>query len=246
MQRKSKIWYSFSGVKPEEYQVGFYKTKNLDWAQSLEYNFEIIRDEMLQYIENDNDRIKPYFNSRLVTEKSIWRTSAFLFWNLNFRKNQKSCPQTMKILRSIPNLVSASISILESGSTINPHRGDTNGIMRGHLPILVPKEINNIGFKVNEEEVVWEQGKLLLFNDAAYHSAWNLSSSSRIVMIIDIIRPEFASHAYHICSTILSSLIYQNISLKVKALKQLPQLIKNLFIKGFALLIYPLLRIQNI
>jgi len=245
MKLKSDVWYSFSGLKPDTDQVGFYNTDEYDWTEYIEQKYHIIKDELLRYIHSKEDEIKPYFNKNLVSERSIWRTSAFLFWKWNFRKNQASCPQTMKILERIPNLVSSSISILEPGSEIKPHRGDTNGIMRGHFPLVVPNDLNNLGFKVKEETVVWKEGKLILFNDAAYHSAWNKSDSNRIIMIIDVIRPEFASKSYRISSTILSSLLYQNISIKNKAMKQLPQSLRSFLIKSVAIFINLILRVQN-
>lgn len=245
MKVKPQIWYSFSGQKAEENQVGFYDTDAFDWVKHLEGNFSSIKEELLNYIDLEKEKIKPYFNKNLVTKKSIWRTSAFLFWNLNFKKNQKFCPHTMSILKSIPHLISASVSILEPDSEIKPHRGDTNGIMRGHFPLVVPNEKNELGFKVGEETIVWEEGKLVLFNDAEYHSAWNRAATDRIVIIIDVVRPEFASYTYRISSTILSSLIYQNLTMKVGMIKKLPQLLKNILIKTFALFINPILRFQN-
>ncbi|MDF1699025.1 MAG: aspartyl/asparaginyl beta-hydroxylase domain-containing protein [Saprospiraceae bacterium] len=246
MKAKPHIWYSFSGEKAEKNQIGFYNTGEFDWVKDLESNYLIIREELLNYVEQEKDQIKPYFNKNLVAKKSVWRTSAFLFWKWNFRKNQKICPKTMKIIKQIPNLISASISILEPESEIKPHRGDTNGIIRGHLPLIVPNETELLGFQVNDEIKIWEEGKLLLFNDAAYHSAWNRAQSDRIVMIIDVVRPEFIPKTYRISSTILSSLVFQSIVLKISIIRKLPQVMKNAVIRLIAIFINPLLRIQNI
>lgn len=246
MKVNPQVWYSFSGVKADENQVGFYTTEDFDWVKTLESNYLIIKEELLNFIAKENNQIKPYFNKNLVTKKSMWRTSAFLFWKWNFKNNQNKCPKTMNILSQIPNLISAYLSILEPGSEINPHRGDTNGIMRGHLPLVVPKEIESLGFRVNDEVKIWEEGKLLLFNDAAYHSAWNLGKSDRIVVIVDVVRPEFVSQTYRISSTILSSLVFQNLVIKIELLKMLPQLMKKTVIKLIAIAINPLLRLQNI
>lgn len=246
MKIKPRIWYSFSGRKPEGNQIGFYDTKAFSWVSDLEDNYQTVRNELLEYVAQEKEKIKPYFNSNLVTKKSIWRTSAFLFWKWNFRKNQEACPKTMELLQKIPNLISASVSILEPGSEIKPHRGDTNGIMRGHLPLKVPTDNTSLGFKVNEEVIVWEEGKLVLFNDAAYHSAWNLADTDRIVMIIDVVRPEFSSQSFRISSRILSSLIFQNLTLKFGVLKRIPQVMKNFLIKFNAIFINLLLRLQNI
>jgi len=246
MARKDQIWYSFLGKRPEENQIGFYNTNKFAWVKTIESSASEIKEEIIRYVDEDSKRMIPYFNKDLVSKTSVWKTSAFRFWNWNFKKNQKSCPKTMQVLEQIPNLISASVSILEPNSEIHPHRGDTNAIMRGHLPILVPEEKTSLGFKVGDDQVVWEEGKLLLFNDAAYHNAWNLSSSQRIVLIIDVIRPEFVSRKYNICSNVLGSLIFQNLALKFNLICKFQQWQKNTFIKLISTVLNPILRVQNI
>lgn len=246
MKVNEQIWYSYLGKRPNENQIGFYDSSQFQWIKRLEENFSVIKEEILEYVEEDEGRLIPYFNIELISKSTVWKTSAFTFWKWNFKKNQASCVKTIEILEQIPNLVSAFVSILEPDSEIKRHRGDTNGIMRGHLPILIPDDVSSLGLKVNEDIKIWKEGELLLFNDAAYHNAWNLSNSRRIVLIIDIVRPEYATKKYQICSTVLSSLIYQNVVLKLELLRRCPQRVKNLAIKVLALPINVFLRIQNL
>lgn len=223
MSNKPKEWYSFLGTPAPEDYIGFYDTSNMGWVSLLENDFEIIRSEILDFIEQN--KINPYFNTSLVTNTNSWKTKAFFFWTWNVKKNMKQCPKTMKTLQSIPNIVSASISILESDITIKPHRGDTNAIMRGHFPLIVPHELPVCGFQVNEESRSWEEGKLLLFNDSAKHSAWNHSQERRIVLIIDVMREEFAHKKLRISSNVLTGLTMQAILQKIAFLKKLPRVL---------------------
>ena len=238
-----KIWYSFLSTPPEEDHISYYDSKCFDWVKIVEDNWGVIAGEVLAFLEKN--KIKPYFNESLVTNKKSWKTSAFFFWNWIFLKNSKQCPQTIRILKNIPGIVSASISILESDITIKPHRGDTNTIIRGHLPIKIPHELPICGFQVNDEQRSWVEGKILLFNDSAKHSAWNHSNKRRVVLIIDIMRPEFKKRKYSISSMVLSGLIIQVIVQKVPFVKFFSKKILYMILKFNAYILFLLLKTQN-
>ena len=120
-----------------------------------------------------------------------------------------SCPVTINILNNIPGLISASVSILEPGARINPHYGDTDAIIRCHLGLKIPAGLPSCGFRVGYEDRSWEQGKLLMFNDAAYHKAWNETDQTRIVLLFDIIRIQHEKQKKWICSKVRGSILYQ-------------------------------------
>jgi aspartyl/asparaginyl beta-hydroxylase (cupin superfamily) len=107
---------------------------------------------------------------------------------------------------------------MEAHSEIKPHYGETDAVYRCHLPLVVPASLPVTGFQVGYEQRSWEEGKLLAFNDAAYHKGWNTSDKERIVLIFDVIRPELLPRAKRICAT-----AHANIELH-KKLSQHPQL----------------------
>ena len=245
MSSNPKIWYSFQEGKSEDSDVGFYNKKDFKWVEPLESNYKVIKQEVSNYISTKEDRIKPYFNKRLVEKENSWLASGFLIWGWKVKKNIQECPQIESIINSIPNAVSASISILEPGAEIKPHRGDTNAIFRAHLGLEVPYGLPDCGLRVVQTDVSWEEGRVLVFNDAAWHKAWNKTDKRRYVLLVDIIRPEFERKKYWICSKVLGRLIMQSVFQKIRVLKHLPKIGRVFLLYSIILFMNPILRIKN-
>ncbi len=203
-----KIWYSFSdrgnynGNEPY-----FFETEEFPWVKLLEENYSVIKKELENLIEKE--KFHAYFNSSIVNKKFSWKTISFMWWNLHFYMNQKKCPETTKLLKQIPHLVSASFNLLESGANILPHCGDTNSIYRCHLGLIIPGKLPECGFKVGSELRNWEEGKILVFCDAHNHTAWNITKEPRYILLFDVIMPKYASKKNLICANVLASLFLQ-------------------------------------
>jgi aspartyl/asparaginyl beta-hydroxylase (cupin superfamily) len=246
MSSKSKIWYSFYKGQSEDDHIGYYDNADFPWVQLLEDNYEVIKEEIKNYIHNNEQDIKPYFNNSLVTKAKSWRTFAFFFWTWKVRKNMKQCPETIKILQKIPHIVSASVSIMEPGVQIKPHRGDTNAVVRSHLALEVPATLPDCGFEVNGDEISWDEGKVFVFNDAARHTAWNHSDKRRYVLLMDVMRPEFVHKRYTVCSMVLGGLVMQSIFQNLPFLKFLPRFGKAIILLFHAMLINLTLRCRTV
>ncbi len=245
MAKKSKIWYSFMGGQSEDDHIGFYDNSNFSWISLLEDNYPVIKNEVETYINKYETEIKPYFNKNLVTKEKSWRTFAFFFWCWKVKKNIKECPETFKVLQQAPNIVSASISILEPGVQIKPHRGDTNAIVRAHLALVAPVQLPDCGFEVNEQQKSWQEGKIFVFNDAAKHTAWNHSNKRRYVLLIDVMRPEYVTKKYTVSSMVLGGLVMQSIFQKIPFLRYLPKFLKAITLLIHAGVINLVLRFRN-
>ncbi len=222
-------YYSFLHSKrlPESSNRNFYESNEFHWAKLIEDNFDVIQKEFTVFFQNENHQLQPYFAVEMMNAPKKWQTIGFYFWGLRDKKNCLNCNKSFTIFNQIPGLVSVSFSLMEPNSEIKPHHGDTDAIYRCHLPLLVPGKLPEIGFQVGEEKKSWEEGKLLIFNDASYHTGWNKTESRRIVLMLDIIKEEYAFQKTWICSMVLSSLILQkhfHISFQNK---------KNLFNKAF-------------
>ncbi len=239
------IWYSFKGGRAQDDHIGYYNNKEFEWVKLLEDNYDIIKQEIHEYIVKNDDRIKPYFNKGMVTKEKSWRAFSFLFWNWKIKKNMKECPKTMEVLSNIPFLISASVSILEPGVEIKPHKGDTNAIIRCHFGLEVPVGLPHCGFSVNDEKRPWEEGKVLLFNDSAKHTAWNLSDKRRYILLFDIIRPSYSHKSYSVCSLVLSSLLLQAFVQQLPFVNKLPYPIYILTLYANAFFVYILLRLRS-
>ncbi len=81
----------------------------------------------------------------------------------------------------------ALFSMLKPGMHIVPHTGFLNTRLICHLPLLAPPGCR---LRVGNEVRIWEEGKMLLFDDSIEHEAWNEGSETRVVLLFEIWRPE--------------------------------------------------------
>ncbi len=219
---KSKLFYSFitrdgyKGNAPD-----FFDPKNFKWTKEVENNWHAIKLELDQII-NSGKELTPYFDKDIVSKKNSWKTIPFSAWGVLFKKNRKLAPITTKTLDKIPGIVSASFNKLSAQSEIKEHFGDTDGIIRCHLGLVIPGELPEVGFQVNDKSVSWEEGKLLIFCDAHKHKAWNNAHDERYILLFDVIRPEYLHKKKIICAKVLASLFLQSVSTKIPIMRKLP------------------------
>lgn len=209
-EKPKEPWYNFFGGRYNRSEPWFYNPADFPWTKILEDNAAVIREEVFQLLEEDAKPLKPYFiNKGMAFPPKHWKTMGFLFWKFRMHRNCRKCPKTTRILESIPHLTAGSLSVLEPRSNINPHQGDTDAIVRCHLGLSIPGKIPECGFQVGKEIHSWEEGKTLPFCDAHTHTAWNQTDQRRIIMILDVVRPEYAHATNTICSHVLASSVVQ-------------------------------------
>ncbi len=138
-----------------------------------------------------------------------WKTMGLYFWKFTMHANCRKCPETVRLLKSIPGLTSFSLSVLEAGANINPHQGDTDAIYRCHVGLSIPAGLPDCGFQVGSEIRAWEEGKALPFCDAHTHTAWNHTKVRRLILIADVMRPEYINQQNRICASVLASSVLQ-------------------------------------
>ncbi len=242
----AKPWYNVFGGRYMGNEPSFYERAQLPWTKVLEDNWQIIYKEMSALLEDRPERLKPYFiNKSMSFPPKKWKTMGLYFWKFTMHKNCRRCPETMRILKQIPNLTSCSISVLEPGSNINPHQGDTDAIIRCHLGLSVPAALPDCGFQVGKEIRPWENGITLPFCDAQTHTAWNHTSQRRLILITDVIRPEFAKQQNRICAHVLSSSVLQMLYQRFAFLGRRSGYFKKILYNLFRLLILAALPIQR-
>lgn len=214
------LWFSAFGGRYNGPEPGWYEREAFPWVKELEDNWQVMRDELLALANRDQERLRVYFNHAMVFPPKAWRTMGLLFWTWRVHDNIRACPRTAEILSRLPDLTSASLSALGPESNINPHQGDTNAVIRVHLPLIVPDGLPDCGFQVGDEARAWEEGRPLLFLDARTHFAWNRSKGTRYVMILDVFRPEFADRKAYVCANVLASIAMQGIYQRFPALNR--------------------------
>jgi len=106
-------------------------------------------------------------------------------------------PQTAKILQSFgPWLRTALFSRLEPRTTLGAHTGWAdlaNHVLRVHIPLQVPHGLRNDGLCGTWVDGCVEThavGRIISFDDSKTHRAFNYSDEERVVLILDLARPE--------------------------------------------------------
>lgn len=209
-----KVWNSifnrkaYRGNEPD-----FYPTADFSWTQDLESNWREIREELAIHLSS-NSGLNPSTKEQQVNHHGSWKTMPLKTWGVEFHRNIQNFPVTAKILEEIPGLVSASFNLLEKNSEIKQHFGETNASVRAHLGLYIPRDLPQVGIKVNGTSRSWEEGKILIFCDGYEHSAWNYTEDDRYILLLDIIRPEFLSKKRSICGNVLATLSLQTVTSK--------------------------------
>jgi ornithine lipid ester-linked acyl 2-hydroxylase len=201
---KMPIWYGVYGKEYQGPEPAFFDN-DFPWKRELLASFPAIRDALEPLMQNSDD-LRPYFDEALQYPPKNWKTIGFCFWGKKDSANLRRFPVIAKILSNIPGLLTASFNLLEPHSHIKPHFGDTSAVYRIHLGVRIPASLPVCGFTVSGESRSWEEGNALIFLDANTHEAFNQSNERRYILLLDIIRPEFESHARHVCIKVLSIL----------------------------------------
>lgn len=123
----------------------------------------------------------------------FWRMFILRAYSADHRGNQARCPALRRLLQAHPEVTSATFSILEAGKHIPAHRGPFRGILRYHLPLVIPPGLDGSPsnrLRVDGETYALEEGRGILWDDTYEHEAWNHSAAPRAVLLLDVFRPE--------------------------------------------------------
>ncbi len=174
-----------------------------DLLNTLTKNTAVFFNELKRFEHFKQTQSEKFF---LLYREKGWNTTMLYSYGLKYVNNCKKFPDTLSLLLPYQNIVTIYFSTLESGTKIKPHFGDTDATYRIHLGLDIPSPLPDCGLEVGGIQKGWETGKTLIFNDAHFHSAWNLSSKQRTVLIIDVIRPEFLKRKQYISAGVLGAM----------------------------------------
>ena len=162
------------------------------WVVPLEANWQMIRSE-LDNILKDKEHLPAFHelspDQSRISKGDNWKTFVFWVFKHKAERNCQRCPETTRVLESIPNLQNAWFSILAPGYHIPPHRGVTKGVIRCHLALKVPKLREKCTMRVSDKTLHWEEGKCVVLDDTFEHEVWNNTDEERVVLFLDIDRP---------------------------------------------------------
>ncbi|MGQ0588429.1 MAG: aspartyl/asparaginyl beta-hydroxylase domain-containing protein [Sphingosinicella sp.] len=181
-------------------QRQFYERGEFDWLPAVEGAFPAMREELRAVIADERE-FDPYVaatpgrpapNNQLLNDPS-W--GAWYLWQNGapVAGHAERCPATMAALEGAPIPVikgrspMALYSLLKPGTHIAPHHGMLNTRLICHVPLIAPE---GCALRVGGETREWREGEALIFDDSFEHEAWNRATSTRIVLLFEIWRPE--------------------------------------------------------
>jgi len=171
----------------------FFEASEFEFTASLEANWLLIKQELEQL---QPQRFIDWPEKYLYNQG--WEVFGLYAFGNRIEDNCRLCPQTTKLIETIPGMITAGFSSLAPGTYIGPHFGVTKAVIRCHLGLMVPEEC---AIRVDTQTRSWQEGKCLIFDDTYEHEAWNRSDETRIVLLIDFNRPESiptdAEETYH-------------------------------------------------
>lgn len=202
LERPSAIARFFMGIvaRAERLNLKYAKLGNPPVYDNRVFPWTAVIEEAGPRIRAELDRVLvrkaelPNFQDIATDVKTIstdqgWKTFFLLAFGMKSEQNIAQCPETWKAVRAIPGLKTAMFSIFEPGKHLPPHRGPYNGVLRLHLGIIVPEPRDKIAIRVKDQICHWSEGKVLIFDDAYEHEAWNHSDKTRVVLFVDFVKP---------------------------------------------------------
>jgi len=201
----------------------FFEPGQYPWAKILEDNWRIVYDEFLPFITGKEEIRLSSPNPPYLSQPGVWKNIYFYNFLWKYHQNCRRFPKTYALLKSVPNLTFAEVTVLEPHAQILPHIGETNTTIRGHLGLVIPASLPVAGMKVGTEERSWQEGKVTLFSDAHRHAVWNHSNQRRFVLVFDVVKDEYAGKKLWYCAQALSTLVIKGMDEKLPVFKKLPR-----------------------
>lgn len=158
----------------------------------LEANWRTIRGELdrvlgfrdalpaFQEISPDNDKI---------AVEDRWKVYLLFGFGERSERNCALCPETTRLIESIPGLKTAWFSILSPRYHVPPHRGVTKGLLRCHLGLKIPTDREKCRIRIGQDYVSWENGRAFVFDDTRRHEVFNETDEERVILLLDFDRP---------------------------------------------------------
>ena len=155
-------------------------------VQLLRESFDIIKEEALSAYKSSKPIKNDLFFSNLADDG--WKRFYIKWYGPPDPLALRICPNTVKLLQGMPEVHLAMFSILMPGSKIPPHYGPTRMCLRYHMGISVPSK--DCSITVGGKRYIWENGKDVIFDDTIIHQVENNSNEPRIILFLDIERPQ--------------------------------------------------------
>lgn len=158
-------------------------------SKILEMHFPAIRKEITDLIDKrELTRYKDIDPIRAAEVSENWKLYYVWFmWEEN-ELARVDCPTLLNIIRKMPNVINATVAVLEPRVTLAAHEGPYAGILRYHIGIKIPEK-NPPYIRVMNKYHTWQVGKSIVLDDCYEHEVYNESDDIRVILMIDFMRP---------------------------------------------------------
>ena len=156
------------------------------YLEELKLNRNKIRKEVKKIV---NDDWKVWPEKYLYQNNNGWKVLPFYGFGFWIENNCKKCPLIYSIIKKIPGLKTASLSRLTPGTKLEPHHGWaklSNYVLRCQYGIICGP---NCILGCENDVVDVTENKIIVFDDSKLHYAENNGPDDRIILILDIERP---------------------------------------------------------
>src|ERR1700693_6075565 len=170
----------------------FFPTERFPWVKHIEDNWLVIREEAERLLEHQADlaNFQDISKDQIeITDDDRWKTFFIYGYGFEAKLGVGMGPRTAALMREIPGMTTAMISILSPRKHVLDHRGPYKGVLRYHLALIVPKDAEACRIRVGEDIRHWGEGHSLVFDDTFNHEVWNDTDETRVVLFVDVRRP---------------------------------------------------------
>lgn len=175
-------------------QHPFFEPSEFAWVPGIEAGWAVIRDELRPLLRERGripsfHEIAPVNTPEAMTRDDKWKSYWLYAYGRKFTENCRRCPETTRLLDTVPGIKTAFFSILAPRAHIPEHTGPYAGVLRYHLGLIVPKQKEACRIRVGSEVAHWEEGRCVVFDDTYPHEVWNDTDEERVVLFVDFARP---------------------------------------------------------
>ena len=180
------LMYAFSAVPARP----ILDRRSFPQLDLLQANWRAIRDEATHLFDEGYIRAAAKSNDASFNSffKQGWKRFYLKWYGEPLASAEALCPNTVKLLNSIPNVKAAMFALLPPGSKLNPHRDPFAGSLRYHLGLITPNS-DDCRIFVDGQMHSWRDGEDIVFDETYVHWAENRTDQTRVILFADVERP---------------------------------------------------------
>lgn len=176
----------------------FWDTSGVDWCQTLQSKYKIIKQEF-ESVNKNPDKLHTGNNvwTGALTEDAAaygegWKTLVLMNRGMWDETNTQLFYKTAKILHDakVP-ATEIFFASMQPQTTIAPHSDFTNFVLTSHLALDIPESGHNkCRLTIGNTTKQWENGNVMLFDTSLLHDAVNQADQTRYILMLRLWHPD--------------------------------------------------------